>query len=68
MSLVEVVQQACDRIEAACDEIEEALRGTGYVFPRSGIECILREARRQAEWTEEMTETPAAAVSSLASP
>jgi hypothetical protein len=54
MSAVQLVQQACDRIEAACDEIEEVFRGTGYVFPRSGVECILSEARRQAEWQYEV--------------
>jgi hypothetical protein len=62
MPAVQFVQQACDRVEEACDEIEEAFRGTGYVFPRSGIMCIVNEARQQAEWTEEMAETPAAAV------
>lgn len=48
MSTLDVVQQACAEIEQACDKIEAAFLGTGYVFPRSGIACIINEARRQA--------------------
>ena len=58
MPASQIIKDACDRIDQACAEIDETFRGlpphlrAAYVFPRSGIACIIGETRRLGEALE----------------